>query len=128
MRVWDIQRFKIHLPTSHKVTKTLIPTDDREEGRGHEESVQNTHDGRDGYLGVTLGYKADDDVEDGRNARDDDGNCAFDFKDELESTWQEKRQKERGGFNKEQMQVLCQVINTDVLGQGACPGRQYYLT
>lgn len=70
----------------YRVKVRFLPTNDGKEGRSHEEGVQNTHNASDGYLGISLGYKTDNNVEDGRDACDDDGESASEFEDKLEST------------------------------------------
>lgn len=79
-----------------KSVKEVLPTNDGKKGRSHEECVQNAHNGGNGDLVIGLGYETDDDVEHGRNTCDDDGSCAGDFEDELESTWHEKTGSEAG--------------------------------
>lgn len=71
-----------------------LHTDDGKERCSHEERVQNTHNASDGYLDVRLSYETDDDVEDGRNACDDDRECSSESEDKLESTCEEKKSKE----------------------------------
>lgn len=44
---------------------------------------------------ISLGYKTNDDVEHGRNARDDNRKRSGDFKNKLESTCQEKTRRKK---------------------------------
>lgn len=93
-----------------------VPTNDGEEWSGHKKRIQNTHDGSDGYLGICFSCKADDDVEDGWDAWDDDGNRAIHFEDELKSSCWEKQHGEWGTYGR-LPEIFCMLfINNDHKG------------
>lgn len=85
-------RFVMNMHSFSNIVKKMhwvVLTNDGKKGRSHEECVKNTHDGSNSYLGVRFSYETDDDVENRRNACDDDGKGASHLKDKLKSSWLE---------------------------------------